>query len=264
VAIVTPIAGLDRRTPGGALRRVVRGRRVRIRGGGPAYVRRVQRRGQSGQAALESIGVTVVVAVVLAAVSTWLVHEVRPPPRPPDVITAVATPLVRDPGLLEWRYPLPQEVADLRGADDEPIGRALRIVARRSRAGVGLSLEMNAAFDDAFKARLRERGREFLDDPLAELVSMPNPVLLTPDGALLRSLQDAAALWAYARELRSMPLREAALRASHDAGRHSADLAIEVAEALMRRGVRRAGSRIPRRRAPAPTPAPAPSPEPAP
>jgi hypothetical protein len=234
---------------------------VRIRRGGRAYGRRVKRRGQSGQAALESIGITVVVAVALAAVSTWLVHEVRPPPRPPDAIAAVATPLVRDPGLFEWRYPLPQEIADLRGREGEPIGRALRVAARRSRAGVELSLEMNAAFDDAFKQRLRERGQEFVDDPLAGLASLPNPVLLTPDGALLRALQDAARLWAYARELHSMPLRAAALRASHDAGRHSADLAVDVGEALLRRGIRRAGSRLPRRPAPGRAPAPAPVPE---
>lgn len=234
---------------------------MRIRGGGRAYGRRVKGRDQSGQAALESIGITVVVAVALAAVSTWLVHEVRPPPRPPDAIAAVATPLVRGPGLFEWRYPLPQETVDLRGREDEPIGRALRVAARRSRAGVELSLEMNAAFDDAFKQRVRERGREFVDDPLAGLASLPNPVLLTPDGALIKALQDAATLWAYARELRSMPLRDAALRASHDAGRHSADLAVDVAEALLRRGIRRAGSRLPRRRAPERAPAPAPAPE---
>ncbi len=235
---------------------------MRIRGAGPAYGRRVQRRGQSGQAALESIGVTVVVAVVLAAVSTWLVHEVHPPPRPPEVISAVATPLVRDPGVMEWRYPLHQRMPDLHGREDEPIGRALRTAVRQSRAGVQLSLEMNAAFDDAFKQRVRERGHEFVDDPLGGLVALPSPVLLTPDGALLKALQDAAALWAYARELRSMPLRDAALRASHDAGRHSADVAVDVGEALLRRGIRRAGHRLPRRPSPPPAPAPAPGPVP--
>jgi hypothetical protein len=219
----------------------------------------VQRRGESGQAALEGIGIAVVVAAALLAISTWLAREVRPPDRPPDAIAAVATPLVRDPGLLEWRYPLPQEVADLRGRDDEPIGQALRAAARRSRAGVDLGLEMNAAFDRAFKQRLRERGREFLDDPLEELAAMPNPALLTPDGAILQALQDAAALWAYARELRSMPLRDAALRASEDAGRESADLAVEVGEALLRRGIRRVGRARPPR-GPAPEHAPAPAP----
>ena len=112
---------------------------------------------------------------------------------------------------MEWRYPLHQRMPDLHGREDEPIGRALRTAVRQSRAGVQLSLEMNAAFDDAFKQRVRERGQEFVDDPLGGLVALPSPVLLTPDGALLKALQDAAALWAYARELRSMPLRDAAL-----------------------------------------------------
>ncbi len=263
MAIVTLIAPVGMRTPGGALRRAICRRWVRIRGGAPAYGRPVHRRGESGQAALEGIGIAVVVAVALLATSTWLAREVRPPDRPPDAIAAVATPLVRDPGLLEWRYPLPQEVADLRGRDDEPIGRALRAAARRSRAGVDLGLEMNAAFDRAFKQRLRERGREFLDDPLAGLVTFPDPDLLTPEGATLRALRDAAALWAYAQELRSMPLREAALRASEDAGRNSADLAVEVGEALLRRGARRVGRgrRGPRPPAPERAPVPAPAPE---
>ena len=259
-AIVTLIARLGMRTPGGALRGVIRRRWVRIRGRGRSYGRPVQRRGESGQAALEGIGIAVVVAVALLAISTWLTREVRPPARPPDAIAAVATPLVRDPGLLEWRYPLPQEVADLRGRDDEPIGQAMRALARRSRAGVDLGLEMNAAFDRAFKQRLRERGREFLDDPLAGLTTLPDPDLLTPDGATRRALRDAVALWTYAQQLRSMPLRAAALRASEDAGRASADLAVEVGEALLRRGARRV-ARGPRPRPPAPERAPAPASE---
>ena len=219
----------------------------------------MRRGAQSGQAALEGIGVAVVVVAALLAISAWLVREVRPPPRPPAAIAAVATPLVRDPGLLEWRYPLPVEIADLRGGDHEPIGRALGAAARRARAGVDLGLEMNAAFDGAFKQRLRERGREFLDDPLGGLAALPDPDLLTPAGAVRRAVRDAAALWEYAQELRSLPLREAALRASEDAGRASADLALEAAEAALRRGARRAG----RTRHPAPerVPAPAPAPE---
>jgi hypothetical protein len=204
------------------------------------------------------MGIAVVVAVLLVVVSAWLAREVRPPDRPPGVVAAVATPLSRDPGPLEWRYPLPREVADLRGRDDEPLGQALRSAVRRARAGVDLGLEMNAAFDRGFKQRLRERGREFLDDPLGGLAALPDPDLLTPAGATRRALRDAAALWQYARDLRSLPLREAALRASEDAGRASADLAVDAGQAALRRGAGRAGrGRVPRGPAPERAPAPA-------
>ena len=90
----------------------------------------MSRGAQRGQAAVESIGIAVLVALLLAAVSTWLVREVRPPERPPALIEAAAAPLTRDPAPFDYRYPLPPPAFEMpRGRGDEPIGRVLRAAA---------------------------------------------------------------------------------------------------------------------------------------
>jgi hypothetical protein len=194
---------------------------------------------QRGQATVEAVGVAVMVALLLAATTAWLLREVRPPGEPPAVIEAAARPLARDPWPLELRYPLPPAPFDIpRGRDDEPIGRALRILARGAGEGVVVAAEMRQAFARAYAERLLERGREFLEDPLTEL---PDPELLTPEGAVGAGLRNAEALWEYARELRSLPLREAALRASADAGALAADLTISGAKRAARRKVEQVG-----------------------
>lgn len=48
---------------------------------------------QSGQATLEHVGITLVIALLMAAVGTWTVREFRPPDAPPAVIEHVAAPL---------------------------------------------------------------------------------------------------------------------------------------------------------------------------
>lgn len=49
--------------------------------------------GERGQATVEHVGLTLVVALLLAACAAWMVQEVRPPDRLPDVIGQVAAPL---------------------------------------------------------------------------------------------------------------------------------------------------------------------------
>ena len=60
-------------------------RRLPFARAGRAYRRPMVRRGR-GQAAVESVGITVAVALLVAAMGLWVAQEVRPPPRPPDVI----------------------------------------------------------------------------------------------------------------------------------------------------------------------------------
>lgn len=190
---------------------------------------------------MESIGIAVLVALLLAAVSAWLVREVRPPERPPAFIEAVSKPLVRDPAPFEFRYPLPRPFTMPRGRDDEPIGRALRILARGARDGVVIGYAMRQRFNQAYADRLLERGEQYLRDPLGGLTELPDPDLLTPQGAVRRALRDAGRLWDYSRRLRSMPLRDAALTASADAGTLAADLTIEAAQAYLEKRARRVG-----------------------
>ena len=196
---------------------------------------------QRGQAAVEWIGVATMVAVLLAAATAWLVREARPPARPPAFIEAVSKPLVRDPAPFEWRYPLPRPFDLPRGRDDEPIGRVLRAAGRGLGQGIVVAWEVRQEFNRAFGERLRQRGLEFLRDPVGALVEAPLAGRLSARSSLRRALLNAGALWDYARELRTMPAREAALRAAHDAGTLGADLAVEALEARAMRGASRIG-----------------------
>jgi hypothetical protein len=196
---------------------------------------------QRGQVAVEWIGLAVLVAVMLAAATAWLVREARPPSRPPAFIEAVAKPLVRDPAPFEWRYPLPRPYDFPRGRDDEPIGRFLRAAGRGARDGIVLAWEVRQELNRAFNARLRQRGLELLRDPLATLGDLPQAQELTARNALRRALLNAQELWDYAQELRTMPAREAALRAGRDAGTLAADLVVETLEARTVKGASRLG-----------------------
>ena len=198
----------------------------------------MSRGAQRGQAAVESIGIAVLVALLLAAVSTWLVREVRPPERPPALIEAAAAPLTRDPAPFDYRYPLPPPAFEMpRGRDDEPIGRVLRAAAGGARDAIVLAVEMRYRFAYGFGMRLAERTRQFLDDPLGELAAIPDADLLTSAGA--RRQVDRFLAWV--REVRALPPREAALRVSEDAGRLGADLGVEVAKAWLERRAQRTG-----------------------
>jgi hypothetical protein len=64
---------------------------------------------------------------------------------------------------------------------------------------------------------------------------------LTARTALRRALLNAQELWDYAQELRTMPAREAALRAGRDAGTLAADLVVEALEARTVKGASRLG-----------------------
>jgi len=213
------------------------------------------RRWQRGQAAVEGIGIAVIVAILLAAVTSWLVREVRPAARPPDLVGAAAAPLTREPGPFDARYPLPPRFATSwrGGGSDEPIGRFLRRVAGGVRDGAVLARDMDRAFVRGFGNRLELRGREVLDDPFGALVGLSrDPDFLAPSGAFRRAVENARALWDYAQELRDMPLRQAALRASEDAGGLAADGAVEAVRVALTRRIR--AGRAPR--PPRPTPAP--------
>jgi hypothetical protein len=203
---------------------------------------------ERGQAAVETVGVIVMVALLLSAVSAWLLREVRPPDRPPPLVEAVAQPLSRPPGALEHMYPLTRGFAMPRGRDDEPIGRVLRAIGRGARDGAVIGLEARRRFQVAFARRLKERGIEFLRDPIPgieDLADLPDLDLLTPAGQLRRALRHAGDLWEYARELRTMPAREAAMKAADDAGRVAADTLIEAGQAAIRKRIAGGGRPAP-------------------
>ena len=215
---------------------------------------------QRGQAAVEGIGITVLVALLVAATAAWLLKEAHPPASPPPVIALAAAPLRApyDSGI--WA-PAPALMFGGFGAHSRgsrPIGRALRAVGRGIATVVRVEQDAEGAFHDGARQRARARARDFLDDPVGSLLAPPDAALLTPTGVITRTLGDARGLWDYADRVRQLPPHEAMVVLAHDAGETTADITIDVGEALVRRGVSRTlRRRLPQNRAPAEeTPAP--------
>lgn len=197
---------------------------------------------QRGQAAVEWVGVTVVVALAVAAATLWLVPLLRPPPAPPGFIDAVARP-VATPTPSELRAMQRQAVLDrlvlLRGRPGTRVGWALRATGRGMATGFDVWLEARHAFSTNFNRRMLERLEAVLRDPLGDPTQMPDLSILTPSGIARR----AAAMRAYVRRLRAMSAREAIVTAAGDAGSGAADVTVEVGQAALRRGITRGARR---------------------
>lgn len=220
-------------------------------------------RRQRGQAAVESVGITVAIALLVAATALWLAHELRPPARAPDVIATIVGPL--DPGVAQgarsWSVttlpPFLDTVASGRG--DRPIGRALRSIGSGVATASVLAAEGDRGFREGFRDRLRDRALALVRDPLGGLGDLTDPSLLTPSGLADRILARGGELRDYVRYLRALPPRVAARTAGRDLGEAAADLTVDLGEAALRKRLAgRLGSRVPRSPRPAPRDAPAP------
>ena len=205
---------------------------------------------QAGQAAVEGIGVTVVIALLLAALAAWMVTTTHPPGHAPDVIGRVAEPLAGPYDARLWERPSLPSLPSLLGLParrrgDGPIGRVLRRVGSGAVTGVVVGVQARNQFIGGFSERLRERAAALIRDPLGDGADLPDADLLTPGGIGLVVAQRAGALWDYAQFLRTLPPRTAILRASRDAGRVSADTAVQAAQAALRRRLMRGRSSPP-------------------
>lgn len=214
---------------------------------------------QSGQAAVEGIGITVLVALLVGATALWLLHQARPPAQPPPVIARAAQPLegAYDPDLWAWAPADAYRGLTAHARGDRPIGRALRAVGRGVMSAVALEQEAEAAFHAGARERLRERLALLLDDPVGGLTTLPDPADLSPTAVALRPLRHARELWDYAQYVRTLPPREAMRVVARDAGAEGTDILIDVVEAFVRKRVARAAARrVPRPSGPGETRAP--------
>ena len=205
---------------------------------------------QAGQAAVEGIGITVALALVIAATCAWLVHAARPSGGAPDVIAEVTRPL-RGPYDARVHVPGLPAVFDLTtGGRARPpiIGRALRAVGRGARTGLTVGLEAREAYLAGIRERLRERVLDVIQHPLGEVGDLPNPDALTPRGIALIGLRRAGELWDYARFLRTLPPHRAILTASRSTGHLVADVGIQMLQRGLRRRVLGGGRRTAPRR----------------
>jgi hypothetical protein len=219
---------------------------------------------QTGQAAAEGIGITVVLALLVAATAAWLLNATHPPGRPPDVIGRVAQPLggAYDPRL--WRAPaLPPFLDALaQGGRAAPIGRVLRAAGNGALTGVVVAVQARNQFIEGMAERFQERTVDFLRHPLGEAGALPDPDSFTLRAIGLAAAERAGEIWDYARFLRTLPVRTAILTASRDAGRATADILVQVAQSALRRRVLRGRSGPPPPPPPPPTRAPVPAPAP--
>lgn len=218
---------------------------------------------QTGQAAVEGIGITVVLALLVAATAAWLLNANHPPGRPPDVIGRVAQPLggAYDPRL--WRAPALPPLLDAlaRGGRDAPVGRVLRAVGSGAVTGLIVAVQARNQFIAGGAERFEERTVDFLRHPLGDARDLPDADSFTLRAVGLAAAERAGEMWDYAQFLRTLPLRTAILTASRDAGRAAADIMVQVAQSALRRRVLRGRSGPP---PPPPPPAGAPVPVPAP
>ena len=230
------------------------------------------RRRQGGQATVETVGIIVVVAIVLAATGAFLSSGISLP-RPPDLFGAITR--VFGPGEQEGRRPgldvpgaggyVRADHGHITPETDPWLGRPIRwaggavkgtAVAGVRLAGTTLWLPADCAreFTAAFWDRVRERALALAVDP-RELVRLIHEIGRSPE-AFLPDVPNPIDGVRYVRKVFSMGLRDGALLASRDSGRAAADVAIELATRgaarVLRRAMRRRAPTAPSPRAPAP------------
>ncbi len=206
-----------------------------------------------GQAAVETVGIVIALAIAIAATTVWLQGAVTPPDHPPDVIGHASRPLGFPDGIRYWA--LPAVPYGEEGAD-EPIGDVLRGAGSRARSATRAYLAGRREFSGAYNRRLVERLRDLVRDPLGP-PTVPGLDVLTPGGLARRALARGGDAYDYVQRLRRMPPGERTRTVLRDAGTAAADATIEGLQALARRRVGQ-GARRPAPRPPAPRDAPAP------
>ena len=179
-----------------------------------------------GQAAVESVGVTVAIALLVAALAVWMAGNVRPTGRPPDVVGRVADPL----GLSAPRLAQPWSADDVpRWMDTVAVGRGSRPVGRFFRRvghGIRVAVEIEQAFETGWHRGIRpvviRRFKEFISDPAGTAGSAD----LANTGVGL--IQRMGRLPAYIRMLNGMPAKEAAERLGQDLGETTGEVGMDV------------------------------------
>lgn len=186
-----------------------------------------------GQAAVESVGVTVAIALLVAALAVWLSANLRPAAAPPDVIGRIADPLGLSAQRVEqaWsRDDLPQWLdTTARGRGDQPIGRVLRRIGEGARGTFQVALAFDEGWRSGIRPVVRRKIQEFIDDPVGTASSVDL------EATVVGVIQRAGELPDYIRMLNSMPPEEAARRLGHDLGAMTGEVGFDVLDVVVRR-----------------------------
>jgi hypothetical protein len=215
--------------------------------------RHPQRPRQRGQATVETVGIIVAIALLLAATGAWLSGSVSLP-KPPDLIGAITRvfgggreePAGPRPGLdvpgaggyvrLDHGFITPETHPPI-GAFAAGVGGAGLAVLTATRDGVvaggrlaGAYLELPAAcareFNAGFWERVEQRARALARDP-RKLLRDLGEIGRDPVAALRQVFPDPMGVVREVRRALSMSWRERALYLSRVSGRTAADFAID-------------------------------------
>jgi hypothetical protein len=196
-------------------------------------------RAQSGQGTIEHVGVTVIVALLMASVALWAAQNMRAPTAPPAAVTAIVDYLdAPAPGSPQYLFQnQTNPFAGLRGRDNEPIGRALRWIGNLGRDIVVIG---GPALARGFATRVKERAEEFARNPIGvvkdtiESLAEGDPNILT---AIRERLGD---IGSYVRSLRGLSREEIIRRVGEDLGAVGAEVVIDRGRSyLVRKGIER-------------------------
>ncbi len=196
----------------------------------------MEARRDPGQATVEQIGIVVVVALLLAAVSVWVSAAVRDAGRPPPVVERVLAPQAPVAPALDTPHP------DIGVAPRPRRGRLsgiLRATARTARRVTRLAGAGGVAFAQGFAGGLATTVREAASDPAGILAGGGAVSVLVRDPVGLVRAELAAAR-DYARAMRALPPDRAYRRLMRDLGRASADVAVTRGKQLATRAAVRA------------------------
>jgi hypothetical protein len=189
----------------------------------------MRRTRERGQAAVEWVGISLVVLLVLAGAGTWLHARLTPSP-PPPVQLKSNIPFSFDPYAPQ---PTPGYV------------RVLRATGSGLKAGFELAVEADRALQQGFNDELVAQWRAFREDPLAGWNALGDPLDWRPSDPVIEMLRRSRDAWRYYQYLRSMPPRQALMVASYDLGRVSTRKGVEFVQAYARKRLTRAvGERL--------------------
>jgi len=177
-------------------------------------VRTAMRWRDRGQATVEHVGLTLVVALVLAACTAWAVQHARTPVRIPDVIGRVAAPLADGASAGPGAVPvLPPQTGLLRRAFDGARSWGLLNVDGERQALAGALDEVRSQLDGA------------IHDPLGTGVRILGMARGLPTALLQRdrSAPDAPGLFRYLLDSGTRPFRDTFLHVSRLAGHWAVD-----------------------------------------
>lgn len=196
----------------------------------------------SGQSTVEAVGLTLVVAALLAALALWAGRAGTVPSAAPVRLDPL-TGLLAESGEGSWTPGAPGFFLGTLRRGDPPIGRVLRGVAHVVRIGA-------PAFAEGAADRLRERLRALVRHPIAtvrETIRTAARDAADPIGVLRARL---GGLVDYVRSLRGLTRDEIVRRIAHDLGGTATDVVISrlvrLARMRIARGITdRAGGGVP-------------------